>query len=55
MKLSIIMPVYNEEKTIMRLLNKIKKVNIEKELIVINDCSNDNSYNIFKIEKRRMS
>ena len=48
MKLSIIIPVYNEEKTIIKILNKIKNINlgkkIFKEIIVIDDCSNDNTY-----------
>ena len=46
-KLSIIMPVYNESKTIFNILEKIKNVelihNIKKEIIIINDCSTDNS------------
>lgn len=46
-KLSIVIPVYNEAKTIHKILNKIKDVrlinNIEKELIIINDCSTDDS------------
>jgi glycosyltransferase involved in cell wall biosynthesis len=44
-KLSIIIPAFNEAKTIHLILNKIKAVtlqnNIEKEIIIINDCSND--------------
>ena len=43
--LSIIIPVYNEENTVRKLLERIKELklihNIEKEVIVINDCSND--------------
>ena len=43
--LSIIIPVYNEEKTIAVILDKIQQVHlingIEKELIIINDCSKD--------------
>lgn len=46
-KLSIVIPVYNEEKTINFILDKIKKVelieNISKELIIVDDCSTDNS------------
>lgn len=45
--LSIIIPVYNEEKTITEILEKIKKVHlirsISKEIIIINDCSIDNT------------
>ena len=44
-KLSIIIPAYNEENTIHLILNKIKPVElingIEKEIIIINDCSKD--------------
>jgi glycosyltransferase involved in cell wall biosynthesis len=45
--LSIIIPVYNEEKTIIKILEKIELVvleqGIEKEIIVVNDCSSDAS------------
>lgn len=47
MKLSIVIPAYNEAKTIHLILNKIKAVvltgNIEKEVIIVNDCSKDNT------------
>ena len=47
MLLSIIIPAYNEGKTIHLILNKIKEVKlplgIEKEIILVNDCSNDNT------------
>ena len=47
MKLSIIIPVYNEEKTIHIILDKILEINLigdfQKELILVNDCSLDNS------------
>ncbi|WP_207511301.1 glycosyltransferase family 2 protein [Longitalea luteola] len=46
-KLSILVPVYNEAATVHLILNKIGKVdlinNIDKEVILINDCSNDNT------------
>lgn len=46
-KLSIIIPVYNEEKTITQILDRINTVklirNIEKEVIIVNDCSTDNT------------
>lgn len=44
-KLSIIIPAYNEEKTILEILKKVCNVelggNISKEILVINDCSSD--------------
>ena len=47
MKLSIIIPVYNEEKTIELVLDKISKLkipSIEKEVIVIDDGSSDKTW-----------
>lgn len=44
MKLSIIIPVYNEEKTILKILKKVKRANVlglEKEIIVVDDGSTD--------------
>ena len=46
-KLSIIIPAYNEARTIHLILDKIKAVqlvnDIEKELIIVNDCSTDDT------------
>lgn len=45
-KLSIIIPAFNEGKTIHLILDKIKQTNlnnIEKEIIIVNDCSSDNT------------
>lgn len=45
-KLSIIIPAYNEGPTIHLILDKIKEVDlgsINKELIIVNDCSKDNT------------
>jgi glycosyltransferase involved in cell wall biosynthesis len=46
-KLSIVIPAYNEGKTIHLILDKIKDVvlieGISKEVIIVNDCSNDNT------------
>ncbi|MBS3079628.1 glycosyltransferase family 2 protein [Candidatus Pacearchaeota archaeon] len=50
-KLSIIIPVYNEQKTIKEIINRIKNVNlknIEKEIIVVNDGSTDYTLSILK-------
>ncbi|OQP61802.1 glycosyl transferase [Niastella vici] len=46
-RLSIIIPAYNEENTISLILDRINEVklirNIEKEVIIVNDCSKDNT------------
>ncbi len=47
MKLSIIIPAYNEERTIHLILDKVLAVKLdggfEKEIILVNDCSKDNT------------
>ena len=51
MKLSIIIPVYNEEKSISELISRVKKVDIgevEKEIIVIDDFSSDGTQEVLK-------
>jgi len=46
-KLSIVIPAYNEGRTIHLILDKLQKVQlvnqIEKEIIIVNDFSNDNT------------
>ncbi len=53
-KLTIIIPVYNEEKTIRKVFQKVKKVKIpvKKEIIIVDDGSTDNSRKILKSFKR---
>ena len=51
MKLSIIIPVYNEEKTILKIIDKVKKQklkNIRKEIIIVDDFSTDGTRQILK-------
>lgn len=48
--LSVIIPVYNEEKTLSEVLDKVNQVtllnNLEIEIIVVNDCSTDNTQQV---------
>ena len=46
MKLSVIIPVYNEKNTIGALFEKVKNVDIEKEIIIVDDCSTDGTKEI---------
>ena len=55
-KLSIIIPVYNEKKTIKQILLKINKLRkINKEIIIVDDASNDGSLEIIKKNKKLFS
>ena len=50
-KLSILIPVYNEEKTLLNILERINECKIENfdfETIIINDGSDDNTFNVIK-------
>lgn len=46
--LSVIVPVYNEAKTIRQILEKINSINIEKEIIVVDNYSTDETRNILQ-------
>ena len=51
---SIIVPVFNEEKTILTILNQLKDINFQKfkkEIIVVNDGSTDNTKNLLDKHK----
>ncbi|MEK6825870.1 MAG: glycosyltransferase family 2 protein [Nanoarchaeota archaeon] len=50
MKLSLLIPVYNEEKTICKVLDVLKKVSlgVQKEIIIVNDGSKDQSKKVIE-------
>ena len=48
MKLSVIIPIYNEETTCRQLIEKVKSIPIQKQIIVIDDGSTDSSSSILK-------
>jgi len=53
-KLTIIIPVYNEIKTIEKLIKKVLKIDIKKQLIIIDDASNDGSNKILEKYKNKI-
>ena len=56
-KLSVIMPVFNVEKTIKEALDSVlmQEVNFPYEIIICNDCSTDNTLNIINEYKDKFN
>jgi glycosyltransferase involved in cell wall biosynthesis len=46
--LSVVIPVYNEERTVRQLVERVQAVPIRKEIILVNDCSRDRTAEILQ-------
>ena len=53
MKLSVVIPVYNEINTLEEILKKVKDVKISKEIILVDDGSTDGSRELLKSLQKR--
>ena len=53
MKLSVVIPVYNEKKTLNELILRVEAVNIDKEIIIIDDASTDGTRDLLKKYEER--
>jgi glycosyltransferase involved in cell wall biosynthesis len=51
-KISVIMPVYNEEDTLREILRRVREVDLEKEIVVVDDGSTDGSPDILREEEK---
>ncbi len=50
MKLSVIMPVYNEENTVQEILRQVRAVGLAHEIVVVDDGSTDRTRELLKAE-----
>jgi glycosyltransferase involved in cell wall biosynthesis len=48
MKLSVVIPVYNEKDTILEILRRVREVKLPKEIIVVDDCSVDGTRKVLQ-------
>ena len=48
MKLSVVIPVYNEKKTLSELICRVEAVKLEKEIIIVDDASTDGTRDLLK-------
>ncbi len=52
-KLSIVIPVYNEKDTLNTLLTRVEAVDYEKEIVLVDDCSTDGTREIVENYKNK--
>jgi glycosyltransferase involved in cell wall biosynthesis len=48
MKLSVVIPVYNEAATIAQLIERVRAVNLDTEIVVVDDCSSDGTRDVLQ-------
>ena len=53
--LTVIVPVYNETNTIVKIIDQILKIKIKKQIIVVDDCSTDGSKEKIIKNKRKIN
>ncbi len=47
-KLSVVMPVYNEAATVQEIVRRVQAVPVEKEILIVDDCSTDGTREILR-------
>jgi glycosyltransferase involved in cell wall biosynthesis len=47
-KLTVAMPVYNEERTLREIVERVRAVPLDMEIVIVDDCSTDGTHEILK-------
>ena len=47
-RVSVVIPVYNEKNTICEILRRVEETELRKEIVVVDDCSNDGTRQILR-------
>ena len=53
MKVSILIPIYNESRLLTTVLTRVRNVPIDKELILVDDCSSDGTTDLLRAEENQ--
>ena len=48
MKLSVVIPVYNERETVLLVIDQVQAVPMDKEIVVVDDCSTDGTVEMLR-------
>ena len=48
MKLSIVIPAYNESTTLIEIIKRVRNTPFDKEIIIVDDCSTDGTHELLK-------
>jgi glycosyltransferase involved in cell wall biosynthesis len=52
LRVSIVIPCYNERDTVSQLIDRVRSVSVDKEIIVVDDCSTDGTRQILEARAR---
>ena len=53
MRISVVVPVYNEEKTVAQVLEMLSRVPLDLEVIVVDDASTDRTQEVLQELRQR--
>jgi glycosyltransferase involved in cell wall biosynthesis len=48
MKLTVVIPVYNEVHTLLHLIDRVQEVAVDKDIVLVDDCSTDGTRNLLR-------